>query len=210
MAPAGALTASILAVVTGSLMLALGAGVMPLGLGLFALLWYNGVYTPLKRKTAFAAVPGALVGAIPPAIGWTAAGGALFDPRLIVLCGLFFLWQVPHSLLLHLRFERDLRAAGLACLTDHLRPDQLHRLTFSWFAAVIAATFALPLAGLVSARGAALLLVPAALAQAGALRRLLIHQDLPQDCRFTFAGTNLFLLAVMAVLSLDGIAAAVR
>jgi protoheme IX farnesyltransferase len=210
MTPARAVTASIIAVVAGSLALALGAGVMPLGLGLFALLWYNRVYTPLKRKTAFAAVPGALVGAIPPAIGWTAAGGALTDPRLIVLCGLFFLWQVPHTLLLHLRYERDIRSAGLPCLTDRLRPDQLFRLALTWLAAVIAATFALPLAGLTSAPWPALMLASAALGQAWNIGRLTARRGTPADPRAAFAGANAYLLIVMVALSLDGIAAVVR
>jgi protoheme IX farnesyltransferase len=210
MTPASAMASSIIVVLAGSLVLTLGAGLVPLGLGLFALLWYNGMYTPLKRSTAFAAVPGALVGAIPPAIGWTAAGGVLTDPRLIVLCGFFFMWQVPHALLLHLRFESDVRAAGLPCLTDRLRPDQLSRLAFVWLAAVMTATFALPPAGLTSTSYLSLLLVPAVLGQAWNMRRLLVRRGHPSDSRMPFAAANIYLLIVMAVLSLDGIAAAVR
>jgi protoheme IX farnesyltransferase len=210
MAPAAAVAASAIAIVAGSIVLLLQAGVIPFVLGLLALLWYNGVYTPLKRRTAFAAVPGALVGAIPPAIGWTAAGGVLIDPRLLVLCALFFMWQVPHAWLLHLRFEQDVRAAGLPCLTDRLRPDQLSRLAFIWLFAVIAATFALPFSGLASSPWLSLLLVPASLGQAWNMRRLIVRRGPPIDSRRLFVGANLYLLTVMVVLSLDGIAAAVR
>ncbi|MFN2395439.1 MAG: protoheme IX farnesyltransferase, partial [Bacteroidales bacterium] len=46
-------------------------------LAIITLVWYNGIYTPLKKFTSWAILPGAVVGAIPPAIGWSAAGGSL-------------------------------------------------------------------------------------------------------------------------------------
>ena len=91
-----------------STLLLTGALSAPL-LGLFAVAWYNGVYTFLKKKTAFAVVPGALIGAIPPAIGWIAGGGAMGDTKLLMLCFFFFLWQVPHSWLFIMHYGQGIR-----------------------------------------------------------------------------------------------------
>jgi protoheme IX farnesyltransferase len=51
-------------------------------LGVLALLWYNVLYTPMKRISAMAVVPGALIGSIPRELGWVAAGGELTEPRI--------------------------------------------------------------------------------------------------------------------------------
>ena len=53
--------------------------------GLFTIFWYNAVYTYSKRITAFAVVPGALTGALPPLIGWVAAGGELLDKTIVFI-----------------------------------------------------------------------------------------------------------------------------
>jgi heme o synthase len=52
-------------------------------LSVFNLAWYNGIYTPLKKKTSFAVLIGALTGAVPPVIGWSAAGGNILDSMII-------------------------------------------------------------------------------------------------------------------------------
>ena len=109
-----------------------------LGLGLLALVWYNGVYLGLKRVTAFAVVPGALVGAIPPVIGWCAAGGVWNDPRILEVGFFFFLWQIPHFWLLLLLYGKEYEGAGLPSPTSFFTPGQLRRITFVWTLAVAA------------------------------------------------------------------------
>jgi protoheme IX farnesyltransferase len=101
-----------------------------------ALLWYNGVYIMLKRITAFAVVPGALIGAIPPVIGWTAAGGMVNDPSIISVAFFFFLWQIPHFWLLLLMFGEQYEKAGLPSLTRILSKNQISRITSMWILAV--------------------------------------------------------------------------
>lgn len=110
-----------------------------------ALGWYNIVYTYLKRVTAFAVVIGALIGAIPPAIGWVAAGGKLTDPMILLVGSFFFIWQIPHFWLLLLMRGREYEQAGLASPTRRLSPDQLYRITFMWISAAAAAGMLLAL-----------------------------------------------------------------
>jgi len=108
-------------------------------LGLFAVIWYNGVYTYLKRITAFAVVPGALVGAIPPMIGWVAAGGSLKDPLILLVAAFFFIWQIPHFWLLLMMRGEEYRQAGLPSPMDLLTQIQLQRVTFIWIIASVSA-----------------------------------------------------------------------
>lgn len=114
-------------------------------LGLLAVVWYNGVYTYLKRRTPFAVLPGALVGAIPPIIGWAAAGGLPSDPAILLVACFFFIWQVPHFWLLMLMRADEYARAGLPTPATVFAPRQLSRITFIWILATAAAGLVLTL-----------------------------------------------------------------
>jgi protoheme IX farnesyltransferase len=81
-------------------------------LGLFALLSYVLVYTPLKRRTPLALLVGAVPGAMPPLMGWTAATGTVDLPGL-VLFGILLIWQLPHFLAIALYRKDDYARAGI-------------------------------------------------------------------------------------------------
>jgi protoheme IX farnesyltransferase len=89
-------------------------GVNPLtGLaGALALLLYVLGYTPLKRRSTAALLVGAVPGAMPPLMGWTAATGRL-DPAAIALFLILFVWQLPHFIAISLHRAEEYRAAGL-------------------------------------------------------------------------------------------------
>jgi len=101
-------------------------------LGTLALLWYNAVYTPLKRVTAFAIIPGSVIGAIPPVIGWVSAGGMWWDPFILIVAFFLFLWQIPHFWCLMLMTSEDQEKAGLPTITRVLSRLQLIRVTSIW------------------------------------------------------------------------------
>ena len=123
-------------------------GEVPALLALLTVIFYNGIYTYLKRITAFAAVPGALVGALPPAIGWTAAGGAIASPTLAGLVFFFYIWQIPHFWLLLGIHSGDYAKAGFPSLNEIFTSRQLGRITFTWVAATACAGLLFPLFGI--------------------------------------------------------------
>ena len=76
---------------------------------------YALVYTPLKRRTSFATVIGAIPGALPPVIGWAAAANSLSQGGW-VLFGIVFLWQLPHFLAIAWMYRDDYARAGFPML----------------------------------------------------------------------------------------------
>jgi heme o synthase len=143
MHPSLSLVISIILVGCGSSLLLTFASVSCFILGLANILWYNGLYTLLKRKTAFAVVPGALTGAIPVYMGWTALGGSFLDPKATLLAFFIFIWQMPHFWLLMLEYHEDYRKAGLASMTDIFSIPQLKSVIMGWMTASTASSFLL-------------------------------------------------------------------
>ena len=96
--------------------LALAVNPLTAFLGAIAHTTYVWAYTPLKRVTPLALEVGAIPGAIPPLMGWTAGTGALAVPGWF-LFGLLFFWQLPHFLAIAIYLEEDYRRGGLDVLT---------------------------------------------------------------------------------------------
>jgi len=142
--PNGALIFALILTTTGSYLLYTGSGMLAMQLGLLALLWYNAFYTPLKKRTAFAVVPGAVIGAIPPLVGWVAGGGELTDPRAMIMAFFFFIWQVPHFWLLILKYGKEYESAGFPSITRVYTTRQLKNITFIWIFATAVTALMLP------------------------------------------------------------------
>ncbi|MBU5635533.1 protoheme IX farnesyltransferase [Geomonas sp. Red69] len=152
--PLGGLSIALLALGGGVLLLN-QSGLLPLCLALFTLLWYLLIYTPLKRLTPFALLVGAVCGALPPLIGWSAAGGAPADFRIVLLCGILYLWQVPHFWMLQKRYAEDYRRAGVPLFVPRSFRGPAPFLVL-WLLATVAATLMLPVFGLIAGQNAPL------------------------------------------------------
>lgn len=126
--------------------------------GLLAVLLYNAVYTPLKKKTLAALIPGVLCGTLPPLVGWLAAGGELSSTRLFYLMALFGVWQLPHLWLLALANGGSENRPAPSFL-DSLTPRQLRRLVLTWTAAFAFLTLFLKVFGFIGGGLPAVLLV---------------------------------------------------
>ncbi|MFQ5510457.1 MAG: protoheme IX farnesyltransferase [Candidatus Krumholzibacteriia bacterium] len=175
-------------------------------LGLAAIFWYNAVYTPLKRVTAFAAVPGGIVGAIPPVIGWTAGGGAVLDPRILAVAFFFFVWQVPHFwLLLLFTAGKDYERAGMPSLTRIFGLDQLARITFMWIFATAVTCLVIPLFGIILHAWVNIGLLGAGLWLVVRTAKILRRPASAISFRLAFRQINLYVCWVISLLAANGI-----
>lgn len=107
-----AVTFGLISGILGCALLAYGTNLLTAGLGLFAILSYVGVYTPLKTRTAWSVFIGTIPGAMPPLMGWTAATGRLDTPGL-VLFTILLVWQIPHFLAISIFRQSEYDRAGI-------------------------------------------------------------------------------------------------
>ena len=101
--------------VAGLLWLAFGANLLTAVLGAVTLISYLFIYTPLKRKTTLNTAIGAIPGALPPLMGWTAARGDLSIEGWALFAILFF-WQLPHFLAIAWMYREDYAKGGFVML----------------------------------------------------------------------------------------------
>ncbi len=207
--PSGAVTPKyaalfgILITTAGSITLYVSSGLIPLGLGLLAFIWYNGIYTPLKRKHPMAVIPGSLIGAIPPAIGWAAAGGSILDARILAVSFFFFVWQIPHFWLLMLFFEKDYRQAGFPTMQNVFSQEQILRITFIWMVGVSVLSIGLPLFGLAKSPLVHLGLLLSAIWLSWNAVRFVMNARGDFNLMHAFKGINRFAILLVVLLSLD-------
>lgn len=88
------------------------SGWIPALLAVASLLLYNWAYTPLKVRSPAATLVGAVPGALPALIGWTAHAGTAHLRGGFVLFGILFLWQLVHVLALGWNLREDYKRAG--------------------------------------------------------------------------------------------------
>ena len=109
-------------------LLTFGANPLAGLLAALAFLLYVYVYTPMKRRSHRAILVGAIPGAMPPLIGWTAATGSI-DTGGLALFGVLLLWQIPHSIGIQLYRKAEYAAAGM-----HIVPEAFGDAGARWHA----------------------------------------------------------------------------
>jgi len=201
--PEAALWISMSLIFSGSLLLFYGTSVPGLILGLLAILWYNLIYTPLKQKTGFAAVPGALVGAMPPVLGWVTGGGSMLDPRIWGVSLFFFIWQIPHFWLLLLDFSKDYEKAGLPSITQLFSMQQIKKIVFIWLLSTGVAGLSLPLFGLTHFNFVFLCLLGVTLWFVWNTIYFLRSSSQRVNFRIAFMNLNVYALVILFLLSMN-------
>lgn len=98
--------------IIGTGYLAMFNGVAPAMVGVATWVGYVVIYTPMKQRTAWNTTVGAVAGALPMLMGFTAAGGALEDPRGWLLVAVLFLWQYPHFMAIAWMYRGQYADAG--------------------------------------------------------------------------------------------------
>ena len=195
-----ALAVAMTETLAGSLILYLSSGLTALILGLLAMIWYNLIYTNLKRITPHAVIPGSVIGSIPPLVGWVAAGGQLFSVPALILAVFFFVWQVPHFYLLAIKYGHEYTEAGLPSITERWSNSRAKKNIFLWiiltsFTAFIVSFSTLP----VSFISAALIMVSSVILVIS-FRSLLFRTDETFRPFQYFMRINYYVLAVTAIL----------
>jgi protoheme IX farnesyltransferase len=177
--------------------LALVASPLTALLAFAALVLYVAVYTPMKRRSTLALFVGAIPGAIPPLMGWTAVTGRL-DPGGLALFALLFAWQLPHFLAISIYLADDYARGGLQVFA------LVHgeRATRAWIAAstalLLAASLVLVPLGVAGPAYAVVAATAGALLLATALSGLVRAGG--RWARSFFLGTLLHLTALFAAL----------
>ncbi len=110
-----AILIAVLMLVLGEFILLKYVNLISAGLAFIAFAIYVFAYTPLKRLTPLCTFIGAIPGAIPPMIGWTAVRGQI-EFGAIILFGIQFLWQFPHFWSIALICKADYEKAGFKVL----------------------------------------------------------------------------------------------
>jgi protoheme IX farnesyltransferase len=147
--PRQALIAIALFIIIGSLCLSV-LSIYALILGLINVVLYAFIYTPLKYKTNLATIPGGLVGAIPPLMGWYAAGQQQLSLGIIFFAAFMFLWQIPHFLILNLRFSEDYKKAGIATIVGEMSSTKFRFIFLIWTVCTVLISLLFPSVGLIT------------------------------------------------------------
>ncbi|KAK7490846.1 hypothetical protein BaRGS_00017902 [Batillaria attramentaria] len=146
MSPLHAVSFAVASGVTGVTILLLGVNEITALLGAFNLALYTLAYTPLKRVSIVNTWVGAVVGAVPPMMGWTACTGSL-GAGAWLLAGLLYAWQFPHFNALSWNLRPDYSRAGYRMMSV-VNPGLCKRVALRYCIATTGLSLAAPVIGL--------------------------------------------------------------
>lgn len=195
----------VLALLGSALIMSFG-NYLATGLSWLALISYNIVYTPLKRISSFAVIPGALVGVFPVLAGWVAANGALFSPRILFIAFFFFIWQIPHFWLLMELYSSDYKRAGFPTLQMKFKPSAIKAMIFFSIVILVVSSVAFFLTNIVPGPIPRVLLsLSGVLLIIQSLRLVMKGEVENRVIKSTFMKLNMYVLVVTLVIFIDNL-----
>jgi protoheme IX farnesyltransferase len=203
MAPEVALAFGLFCAVLSTPLVRAAANPLTAGLSLLSLLLYVCAYTPLKRRSTVALLVGAVPGAIPPLLGWTASTGRLDGPGL-ALFAVLFVWQIPHFIAISVFRAEEYGRAGLKVVPNERGLDGAKWRIIAWSVVQFAASLTPVLAGVVGRFyvGAAFALGAVLLALCGFALRPLTPAQTHRWARWFFLYSIVYLPILIAALVL--------
>lgn len=193
---------SLFSLALGVFFILLSDGILPLILSILTITWYNGIYTYLKRITAYAVIPGALTGALPPLIGWVAAGGPFPDNTILIVQALFFIGQIPHFWLFILKYGGEYEAAGFPSLTKIMNRGRIARMIFYWIIICACTALSLYFFEILQNFTLTIILIAASIGLvAGFVRLTMKNGDQSNTGRYSLLLDSYFLLVMLLLIS---------
>ncbi len=195
--PRAALLFSTAIAIIGTLYLGLAVNWLTAFLGAFTLTSYIFVYTPLKRVSTVCTIIGAVPGAIPPLMGWTAATGALGLGGWIAFAVLFF-WQLPHFMAISWIYREDYGRGGFQMLSvNDVEGRRVGREAVLYSIALLLVSVAPSFAGMA---GVTYLIVSAAASAAMLVASIrFLNERTTKKARTLFMSSNIYLLIMMVL-----------
>ena len=195
-----ALWIAFLVSIAGSLILYFYYGWIPSLLSIFNLLWYVLIYTRLKKISPFAVIPGALTGAVPAFIGWTAAGENIFDQRIILIGFFLFIWQIPHFWLLLLKYNDQYVKAGYPSIHNTLSKDSFKKITLVWIVATSVVSLMFPVLNVIHSIPLNVAIILLNLAFVTVFLRLTFSELTEMSFKRAFISMNAYMFLIMTAI----------
>lgn len=174
-------------------------------LGLFNAVWYNLVYTPLKKISVWAVFAGTITGIIPYFMGVIAATNQIPNAADYFIGFYMFLWQIPHFFLLISKYGKEYEQAGLASITQKSSIEKIVLISYLWMVASCIASLLIPLFGIAHHKTSGLVILGISLLVLIVIAKGLMGRNRFQDLRTPFITTNLMQTGFMLTLVLDNL-----
>lgn len=189
-------------ILSGLIIIYSAGGIVCVITGTISIVWYNGLYTILKRFTAYAVFPGSFTGVFPICIGWYAAGGSLFDKHLLFISFFMLMWQIPHFFLLMLHYNDDYKKAGFPTFSDFMGALQIKRLILTWATCTVLASFTLIFFEIISPFVCQSVLIISGITMVIIFLREILNKN-EMKYKILFISINSYMLLVMLLLAIN-------